>query len=50
MTTDIGKAYRTWRRYRKAYQELSGLSDGDLRDIGIKRGEIHSVARRYADS
>ena len=50
MTTDIGKAYRTWRRYRKAYQELRASSTGDLRDIGIKRGDIHSLARRYANS
>ena len=47
---DIAKTYRTWRRYRQAYQELAQLSDRDLRDMGVKRGDIHSLARRYANS
>ncbi|MBX3598628.1 MAG: DUF1127 domain-containing protein [Rhizobiaceae bacterium] len=38
--------YRSWRRYREAVSELSRLSNRDLADIGISRGEIPSIARR----
>ncbi len=44
----IGKAYKTWRQYRQAYKDLMRLSDRDLDDIGIRRGNIHEVARSYA--
>jgi uncharacterized protein YjiS (DUF1127 family) len=35
-----------WRRYRQAVRELSQLSDHDLSDIAIGRGDIEYVARR----
>ncbi len=35
-----------WRRYRAALHELSQLSDHDLSDIGIGRGDIDYVSRR----
>ena len=34
------------RRYREAVTELSKLSDHELSDIGISRGDIEYVARR----
>lgn len=43
---NIIKNYRNWRRYRETVTELSRLSNRDLADLGINRGEIHSVARR----
>jgi uncharacterized protein YjiS (DUF1127 family) len=30
-------------RYRRSIAELRALSDYELRDIGISRGEIHDV-------
>lgn len=36
----------TWRRYRDAVRELTQLSDRELSDIGIRRGEIEDVVRR----
>ena len=30
-------------RYRKSIAELRALSDFELRDIGVTRGEIHDV-------
>ena len=30
-------------RYRRTIEELRSLSDYELRDIGISRGEIHNV-------
>lgn len=32
--------------YARTYKELNALSDYDLRDIGICRGEIHDIAKR----
>lgn len=32
------------RTYRETVKELSKLSDKDLRDIGLTRGDIHSIA------
>ena len=47
-TERINKAYRTWRKYSKAYNELARLSDRDLDDIGVRRGDISGIARAYA--
>ncbi|RLQ89462.1 DUF1127 domain-containing protein [Notoacmeibacter ruber] len=38
--------YRRWRMYRNTVNELSHLSDEQLRDIGVYRGSIEKVARR----
>ncbi len=49
MNTDrIAKAYSTWRKYHRAYRELDQLSDRDLWDIGVNRGEIPALAKSYA--
>ncbi len=37
-----------WRRYRETARELAQLSDQELGDIGLHRGEIESVARKTA--
>ncbi|MCB1971522.1 MAG: DUF1127 domain-containing protein [Geminicoccaceae bacterium] len=37
----------SYRRYRRTYTELSGLSDHELRDIGLERGEIDMIARKF---
>ena len=42
---NITDSYRRWRRYRRAVNELSGLSNRELDDLGIARGEIARVAR-----
>jgi uncharacterized protein YjiS (DUF1127 family) len=36
------------RRYRRTRSELAELSDRELDDIGLCRGEIEAVARRCA--
>ncbi len=49
MNTDrIAKAYRCWRRYRDTYNELMRMSDHDLWDIGVRRGEIPAIAKAHA--
>jgi uncharacterized protein YjiS (DUF1127 family) len=39
----ITDKFDSWRRYREAVRELSSLSDRELADIGIRRGDIHFV-------
>jgi uncharacterized protein YjiS (DUF1127 family) len=34
-----------WKRHERAFQELSRLSDRELADIGITRGDIHRIAK-----
>ena len=48
MTTlkTISEKLSAWRRYRDAVRELSQLSDRELDDIGIRRGDIEFVVRR----
>jgi len=48
MTNRFADAYRTWRKYRDTYQELTRLSDRDLRDIGVRRGDIQTIALKSA--
>ena len=38
--------YRNWRRYRDTVTELNRLSNRELQDLGISRGEIAHVARK----
>ena len=42
----VSEKLHAWRRYRAAVRELSQLSDHDLSDIGIGRGDIDYVSRR----
>ena len=42
----IAEKFAAWRRYREAVRELSQLSDRELDDIGIRRGDIQFVVRR----
>jgi uncharacterized protein YjiS (DUF1127 family) len=46
----ISEKLNARRRYREAVSELSKLSDHELSDIGISRGDIEYVARRPAVS
>jgi uncharacterized protein YjiS (DUF1127 family) len=42
----ISEKLAAWRRYREAVRELSQLSDRELDDIGIRRGDIEYIVRR----
>jgi uncharacterized protein YjiS (DUF1127 family) len=44
-TTRLAKAFVTYRRRRQATQELIGLSDHQLADIGVTRHDLF-VAQR----
>ena len=38
--------FRNWRTYRTTVSELSRLSNRELSDLGINRGNIKFVARK----
>jgi uncharacterized protein YjiS (DUF1127 family) len=40
----ITEKLSAWRRYREAVRELSQLTDRELDDIGVRRGDIPFVA------
>jgi uncharacterized protein YjiS (DUF1127 family) len=42
----ITEKLNAWRRYRDAVRELTQLSDRELNDIGILRGDIEFIVRR----
>ncbi len=48
MTTlkTITEKLAAWRRYRDAVKELSQLTDRELSDIGIRRGDIETIVRQ----
>lgn len=37
-----------WSVYRKTLNELESLDNRSLADLGIKRGDIQTIAREYA--
>jgi uncharacterized protein YjiS (DUF1127 family) len=39
----IAEKLDAWRRYREAVRELSQMTDRELQDIGVRRGDIHFV-------
>jgi uncharacterized protein YjiS (DUF1127 family) len=41
-------SFAAWRHARATERALSELSDGELSDIGLHRGEIATVAERLA--
>ena len=42
----LKQSFKNWRQYRNTCNELYQMSDHELNDIGIARGEIPFVARR----
>ncbi len=38
---------KAWRNYRRTCAELNALSNRELDDIGIVRGDIPQVSRNY---
>ena len=44
----LAKKVRDWNRYRTTVRELSQLTDRDLNDLGLSRGDIRVVAKKHA--
>lgn len=43
---NLKRSYASWRKYRETCEELEKLSERELSDIGLTRGDIPFVARR----
>ena len=48
MFTAIARYFRAWKRYDNAMHELSLLTDRELADIGVSRGDIPRLAREHS--
>ena len=46
MANKLLATYKNWVKYRETYSELNRLSNRELTDLGINRGEINLVAKR----
>ena len=44
-TMNMIGSYRKWRNYRRTVAELNALSNRELDDLGINRGDIPFIAR-----
>jgi len=44
----ISERYSRWQRYNRTVNELNSLSNRDLADLGIARGDISRIARESA--
>ncbi|WP_082520599.1 DUF1127 domain-containing protein [Rhizobium sp. Root482] len=44
----IARTLNNWRKYRQTVNELDRMTNRELNDIGINRGDIRSVARAQA--
>ncbi len=42
---NMARSFNNWRRYRQTRNELTRLSDRELRDIGVNRSDIDRIAR-----
>ena len=49
MLLPIIRFFQNWKRYGLAVQELSQLSDRELADIGITRGDIARIVWDQSD-
>ena len=45
MLDNLVRKYHSWQKYRRTYDELSRLSNRELNDLGIGRGDIDFIAR-----
>ncbi len=45
---NVARTLNNWRRYRQAVSELGRMSNRELYDLGIDRGDIRTVARAAA--
>ena len=43
---NVMRSFKNWQNYRRTVAELNALSNRELDDLGIVRGEIPFVARK----
>lgn len=42
---NVARSFNNWRKYRQTVTELGRMTSRELRDLGIDRADIHSIAR-----
>jgi uncharacterized protein YjiS (DUF1127 family) len=42
---NMARSFNNWRKYRQTINELDRMSARELRDLGIERSDIKTVAR-----
>jgi uncharacterized protein YjiS (DUF1127 family) len=42
---NVARSFNNWRKYRQTVSELGRMTTRELRDLGIDRSDIQSVAR-----
>ncbi|AOF92456.1 MAG: DUF1127 domain-containing protein [Shinella sp.] len=42
---NVARSFNNWRMYRQTVAELGRMSTRELQDLGIERGDIHTIAR-----
>ena len=42
---NMARSFNNWRKYRRTVNELDRMTTRELRDLGIERSEIKTVAR-----
>ncbi|NEJ74553.1 DUF1127 domain-containing protein [Rhizobium phaseoli] len=42
---NVARSFNNWRKYRQTVAELGRMSTRELNDLGIGRGDIHTIAR-----
>ena len=45
---NIVRSYNNWRRYRETVSQLGRLTNRELNDLGINRGDIEFIATKSA--
>ena len=43
---NVARSFNNWRKYRQTVTELGRMSSRELRDLGINRADIQSLARQ----
>ncbi len=43
---NVARSFNNWRKYRQTVTELGRMSSRELRDLGINRADICSIARQ----
>ncbi|WP_082597276.1 DUF1127 domain-containing protein [Rhizobium sp. Root708] len=45
---NVARSFNNWRKYRQTVSELGRMSNRELNDLGIARGDIEYIARATA--
>ncbi|MGO4352885.1 DUF1127 domain-containing protein [Rhizobium sp. RAF36] len=47
---NVARTLNNWRKYRQTVSELGRMTNRELHDLGIDRGDIRNIARAASSS